>query len=102
MKRTLRIARRAMLDLDHIRRWQMQPGSGPPARRRVQGILAAIQRLGRHPCTYRRGDHPGTRQMGIEGHVEIYEVHPDTGRDTTAGDVAVLRVFGPGQSRDIL
>jgi hypothetical protein len=27
-------------------------------------------------------------------------VIPDTGRDETAGDVLVLRVFGPGQSRD--
>ena len=40
--------------------------------------------------------------MVIEGHVVIYEIHPDTGRDTTAGDVLVLRVFGPGQSREVL
>ena len=29
----------------------------------------------------------------------VYEVIPDTGRDETAGDVRVLRVFGPGQDR---
>jgi hypothetical protein len=29
-------------------------------------------------------------------------VIPDTGRDQTCGDVRVLRVFGPGQSRDRL
>jgi hypothetical protein len=29
-------------------------------------------------------------------------VAPDIGRDETAGDVLVLRVFGPGQSRDRL
>jgi len=40
--------------------------------------------------------------MVTERHVVVYEVIPDTGRDTTAGDVTVLRVFGPGQSRDIL
>jgi hypothetical protein len=30
----------------------------------------------------------------------LYRVAPDTGRDETAGDVLVLRVFGPGQSRE--
>jgi hypothetical protein len=29
-------------------------------------------------------------------------VAPDIGRDETAGNVRVLRVFGPGQSRDRL
>jgi hypothetical protein len=29
-------------------------------------------------------------------------VEPDTGRSVTAGDVLVLRVFGPGQSRECL
>jgi hypothetical protein len=32
----------------------------------------------------------------------MYEVHSDTGRDETAGDVLVLRVFGLGQSGDRL
>jgi hypothetical protein len=29
----------------------------------------------------------------------IYEVEPDTGRNDTAGDVRVLRVYGTGQDR---
>jgi hypothetical protein len=29
----------------------------------------------------------------------FYRVGPDTGRDETAGDVRVLRVYGPGQAR---
>jgi hypothetical protein len=29
----------------------------------------------------------------------FYEVGPDTGRDETAGDVRVLRVYGPDQDR---
>ncbi len=29
----------------------------------------------------------------------LYRVTPDTARDETAGDMRVLRVFGPGQSR---
>jgi hypothetical protein len=30
------------------------------------------------------------------------EVHSDTGRNDTAGDVRVPRVFGPGQDRGTL
>jgi hypothetical protein len=30
------------------------------------------------------------------------KVRPDTGRNETAGDVIVLRVFGPGQDRGTL
>jgi hypothetical protein len=29
----------------------------------------------------------------------LYEVDPDTDRADTAGDVRVLRVYGPGQNR---
>ena len=30
----------------------------------------------------------------------FYEVEHDTGRNEDAGDVVVLRVYGPGQSRE--
>jgi hypothetical protein len=33
------------------------------------------------------------------GYRALYRVTQDTGRDQTAGDVTVPRVFGPGQSR---
>ena len=36
------------------------------------------------------------------GYRALDRVTPDTGRDETACDVRVLRVFGPGQSRDRL
>ena len=36
------------------------------------------------------------------GYRALYRVIPDTSRDETSGDVRVLRVFGPGQSRDSL
>jgi hypothetical protein len=36
------------------------------------------------------------------GYRALYRVSPDTGRDETAGDVRVLRVFGPGQDRGTL
>lgn len=40
--------------------------------------------------------------MAVQRHVVIYEVNPDTGSNATSGDVVVLRIFGPGQSRDVL
>jgi hypothetical protein len=46
-------------------------------------------------------EHPGTRELPCEGgYRALYEVHPDTGRSETTGDVRVLRVFGPGQLRE--
>jgi hypothetical protein len=42
------------------------------------------------------------RELPTGGYRALYEVIPDTGRDETAGDVRVLRVYGPGQSRDRL
>ncbi len=42
------------------------------------------------------------RQMIVERHVVVYRVAPDTGDNRTAGDVLVVRVFGPGQQRDRL
>jgi len=36
------------------------------------------------------------------GYRAIYEVDPDTGQNRTAGDVVVLRVYGPGQHRRTL
>jgi hypothetical protein len=64
---------------------------------------AAINRLRQHPCLYPVGQHPGVRELPCDGGYRLlYEVRPDTGRDETAGDVRVLRVFGPGQSRDHL
>ena len=82
-----------------IRRWQLQPGSGPAAKRRVKTILATIERLRRLPRLYAHGDRPGTREVSCEGHRVVYVVDRDTGRNEDAGDVTVLRVFGPGQSR---
>jgi len=49
---------------------------------------------------YPVGQHPGVRELPCDGSYRaLYRVIPDTGRDDTAGDVRVLRVFGPGQSR---
>ena len=102
MSRKLRYADPAIADLETILRWQTQPGSGAAGIRRVKTIRAAIRRLKDAPCRHAPGDQPGTRQLPCEGHLVIYEVDPDTGRNATAGDVLVLRVFGPGQSRNRL
>jgi len=101
--RRLIYAREALADLDAIRGWQTQPGSGLAAIRRLRAIRAAIKRLKQHPCLYPVGNHSGVRELPCEGgYRALYRVHPDTGRNETAGDVRVLRVFGPGQSRERL
>jgi len=88
-------------DLNAIRRWLTQPGSGAAAHRRLKAIRAAINRLSQTPCLHGLGDQPGVRELPCDGGYRVlYRVIPDTGRNDTAGDVRVLRVFGPGQSRD--
>ena len=103
MPRQLNYTDDAIEDLKSIRHWLTQPVSGPASRRRLRAIRAAINRLRQHPCRYPVGQHPGVRELPCDGgHRALYEVLPDTGRDETAGDVLVLRVFGPAQSRDRL
>lgn len=103
MPRRLRYTPEARDDLDAIWHWQTQLGSGPAARRRLMAIRAAINRLLEHPCRYPVGRHPGVRELPCDGgYRALYEVVPDTGRDETAGDVQMLRVYGPGQDRSRL
>jgi plasmid stabilization system protein ParE len=93
----------ALADLNAARRWLTQPGSGTRARRRLAAIWSSIEDLREHPCRYPASQHPGVRELPCDGgYRALYQVHPDTGRDETCGDVRVLRVFGPGQSRDHL
>lgn len=102
MERRLQLTVKAIADLDDIYRWQSQPGTGAASLRRLQSIRTAIRHLQQNPCLHRRGKHEGTRELHVEGHTVIYRVHPDTGRSATAGNVTVLRVFGPGRSRETL
>jgi plasmid stabilization system protein ParE len=75
-----------------------QHGAGPRARARYQALASSIEGLQVHPCRYRRSlDHPGTRVLSVSGYWVIYEVRPDTGLDSTAGDVRVLIILHPGQ-----
>ena len=98
-RRRLTIVRGAARDLDSARRWLTQPGAGGHAARRLAALGAAIRDLREHPCRWPKGEHTGVRERHVEGHRVSYEVVPDTGDDATAGDVTVLRVFGPGQDR---
>jgi plasmid stabilization system protein ParE len=99
--RRLRYTDEALADLDAIRRWLTQPGSGSAAQRELAAIRPSIRQLRHHPCLHALGDHPGVRELPCgDDYRALYRVHPDTGHNDTAGDVRVLRVFGPGQSRD--
>ena len=103
MPRALIYGPQARGDIDAIRRWLTQPGSGTAAWRRITAIRAAINRLREHPCLHPVGQHLGVRELPCDGgYRALYEVLPDTGRDQTAGDVRILRVFGPGQDRGTL
>jgi len=99
--RTLGYTPEARDDLGSIRSWLTQPGSGPAARRRLGAIRSAINRLRQDPCLHPSGQDPGIRELPYAGGYRVlYRVVPDTGRSSTAGDVLVLPVFGPGQCRD--
>jgi plasmid stabilization system protein ParE len=90
----------AIEDLTEVRGWLTQPGSGPRARRTLAAIRTDIRPLRQHPCQWPVGEHPGVRELPCAGGYRVlYEVSPDTGRSATAGDVLVLRVYGPGQDR---
>ncbi|MSP02154.1 MAG: type II toxin-antitoxin system RelE/ParE family toxin [Acetobacteraceae bacterium] len=90
----------ALADLEATALWLTQPGSGPKAWRRLTAIRDSIERLREQPCLWPAGQHAGTRELPCDGgYRTLYEVHPDTGHNETAGDVFVLRVSGPGQDR---
>lgn len=100
MPRELIYAAEALADLDAAVEWLTQHGSGPAARRKLAAIWAAIERLREHPCRHPLGQHPGVRELPCPGGWRaFYQIDPDTGRDEDAGDVLVLRVYGPGQDR---
>lgn len=98
-ERQLIITVAAVRDLAAARRWLTQPGAGARAARRLAALATAVQDLQGHPCRWPVGELAGLRQRHVEGHRIVYEVAPDTGNDATAGNVTVLRIFGPGQDR---
>jgi hypothetical protein len=66
-------------------------------------IRLAIRGLREHPRQFPVIEHPGRREFTSGGGYRVvYRVDPDTGDNETAGDVLILRIFGPGQSRERL
>ncbi len=103
MPRKLSYTDAALADLGAIREWLTQPGAGQVARRRLRTILDAIADLRTHPCRFPPGMNHGIRERFCPGGYRVfYRVWPDTGQDDTAGDVQVLRIYGPGQDRRTL
>ncbi len=89
------------MDLESARLWLTQPGSGAAARRRLHELRSSIKRLKLQPCLYPSGELEGTRELSVAGGYRVvYRL--DTNDNATAGNVTVLRVFGPGQSRTTL
>jgi hypothetical protein len=100
LPRRLIYSRQALTDLDVVYRWQFGCRRHSPHQGHSQCHQDAEAA---HPCRYPAGEHPGVRELPCDGGCRVlYRVVPDTGRDETGGDVQVLRVFGPGQSRDRL
>jgi len=97
--RRLIVADAATEDLASIRVWLRQPGAGSRAARRLLQILTAIHELRTAPCLWPLGEHAGVRERAVEGYMVMYNVQPDTSDNATAGDVEIIRVFGPGQLR---
>lgn len=63
-------------------------------------VRQSIRNLKDSPCRWPEGDHQGVRELPVAGYRVMYEIDPDTDDNETAGDVRLVRVFGPGQSRD--
>ncbi len=99
MPRSVRLTDAAADDLEAVRAWQLQRGSGLAARNRVRAILTAIRQLAEMPYRHAEGDNPGTRAFSVAGHRIVYSVDQDPGAVSAVDVVVVLRIYGPGQSR---
>ncbi len=99
MARKLEYSILSLLDLAQMRRWLSQPGAGPRAKARAGEIAKAARDLRGDPVQWPKGDVPGTRQRIVRDYTIVYAIDPDTDDRLTAGDVYILRVYGPGQKR---
>ena len=99
MTRLVAFTHRARADVSDIEDWLLQPGAGPTAIRRLERLRAAISGLADLPCAWPRSPGTSARQLVCQDYRVVYRLSPDTGDNQTAGDVLILRVFGPGQQR---
>jgi plasmid stabilization system protein ParE len=98
VRRKVIVSRRAAHALKLARAWLLQSGSGEFGRRRWVTLAQTVNRLKDHP--YLGGPAhgaPGARVLIVSGYRLIYTVTPDTGDNVTAGDILIVKVFGPGQ-----
>ena len=97
MVRRVVIAPAAARGLREAREWLTQPGSGPAGRTRWERIRAALRRLRDWPCSGAESpEHPGCRALVVSGWLVVYDIAPDTGEGSAAGDIRILAVFPPG------
>jgi hypothetical protein len=99
MARKLEVSATALRDIEQMRSWLSQPGTGPRAKERRRRIQNAIRELTQDPVRWSIGVNPGTRERIVEEYVIVYMVSPDTNDRRTAGDVYIVRLYGPGQER---
>jgi plasmid stabilization system protein ParE len=100
MLRRVRVSAEAASDLRHIKAWFKQAGAGPAASSRLDRLIGQMTLLAQHPCSPKRVDASGVRQLVSERHRLMFRVSPDTGDNTTAVDVFIIRIFGRGQIDD--
>lgn len=84
------------------RRFYSYAGPTAPAVARVKAISTAIKDLTRMPVMWPFGLFPGIRERPAGDCRIYYSVHPDTGRNATAGDVEILYIRLPGEDEPLL
>ena len=87
------LSARSRLDLNAIRRWLTQPGSGLRAQLKIARIGRALTELQFAPDRWPIDPQTGVRRRVVDGHLIAYRV------DVERLEVRVLRVFGPYQDR---
>ncbi len=100
MARNIGLTPAAQRDLREVRLWFRQPGAGRTAETGFKRIVSAINGLARYPYAHAIKEPPRVRMLVCEGHRILYTLAPDTGITSTAGEVVLIRIFGPGQSDD--
>ena len=101
MRLRLSVSEAASIDLEQMREWLTQSGAGGRAATRLKSILDALERLAEAPHLWPAGDVPGTQECKLGGYVVVYRANCAGPGRTGATEVEVLRVFGPGQLRQL-
>ncbi len=80
------------------RNWLTQSGAGPTGHARWTKRRKAQRSLATHPYIGAISpDHTGFRQHTLSGYRLLYQMHPDTADEATAGDIFLAAFLRPGQ-----